>query len=145
MSSVSELAEITRRLPNGDLILGSGWISAGFGRHRDSDRLAESNFEAAKQELADLIDLDCGLIGDIGRPWEDGEPYDLPIGIAHFRHWAVGWIDELVVRSDAPKLLAHAVAMVARVDQYPVLNEADYAEREYFASAESDDTEEILL
>lgn len=117
----------TRQLPNGDRIVAAGYILAGFGITRDSDPLAESNYHVAIREIAAAAGIDPSEVGVIGRPWIDADPYDLPVGIASFRHWACGWIDELVVRADHAAAIACAASLVDRVADYPVLDEDHYA------------------
>jgi hypothetical protein len=52
----------------------------------------------------------------------------------HHGHWAVGWVDGYavrVLRDGRPTRAAQVLFEIAqRLDNYPVLNEFDYAERE---------------
>ena len=123
----------TAQLPNGRLILESGWELAGFGIHRDSDPLEESNYSVAMRILAELANVDPLDIGYIRRSWDypftDG---DSPVAVARFGHWAVGWITELMVRSDHAELVAKALELAEYVaEQYPVLDDSHYAELEW--------------
>jgi hypothetical protein len=126
-----ELRDATRKLPNGHAILGSGYVLAGFGITRDSDPLAESNYAVAMRQLCAVAGIDAMSVGFLGRPWFDDDPCDAPIAVAEFRHWACGWIHELFIRVDREDLVAKSVELVGRVADYPVLDDDDYAEREY--------------
>jgi hypothetical protein len=115
----------TRLVPNGSLIVEHGWLLAGFGRHRDSDTVEESNFRVAVRILSAAFEIDD--VPDLGRPWADTPDDDMPpLAVAHFRHWGVGWIDELVVRADHEALLAHCDKLIEQVEAYPILDEDDW-------------------
>lgn len=120
----------TRQLPNGDRIAAAGYILGGFGIHRDSDPLDESNFYVALRLIAEACGLEATDVTYLGRPWEDGEPCTAPVGIVRFRHWAVGWIEELVVRIDHAAAITAAIALLDRLENYPILDEDHYAELE---------------
>lgn len=124
----NERLERTRALPNGQRILDAGYLLAGFGVHRDSGVLDESNYAVALHTLADAAGV---TPADLGRPWADDASNSDPVAVAHFRHWAVGWVDELMVRADRPDLLAVADGLLARLGDYPILDEWDYSEREW--------------
>ena len=83
------------------------------GRSRDSDLVETSNWQVA-QEI--LIEVDEN-IGD---------------RIRGFNHWAVGWIDELMIPDDAPDNLLIACAEIReRIDEYPLLDEEHHSKLEY--------------
>jgi hypothetical protein len=79
--------------------------------HRDSDTLDQSNFDAMRRALESA--------GEQNVDWT----------IEHCGHWAVGWINHLTVRPDSA-CEAAALAMLARLDDYPVLDEDDWSARE---------------
>lgn len=84
-----------------------------MGRHRDSEILDNSNFESATE-----------LLG--------GESEDNGVIIARAGHWAVGWVETLMIHKDAPhELLDKAEELLAALERYPVVDEDDYSEREY--------------
>lgn len=85
------------------------YYSSGVGRSRDSDDLEESNFT---QMLSDL-----------------GDESDTVI-VVHERHWAVGWMEWIAIHQDDEKALRIADENMARLADYPVLNEDDWSERE---------------
>jgi hypothetical protein len=81
------------------------------GQCRDSDVLAQSNWATA---------LD--LMGGESK-W---------VVVSRAGHWAVGWVEELLVHKNAPaKLLRAADELAKRMEEYLVLDESDYSEREY--------------
>ena len=83
-----------------------------LGRNRDSDVLTESNWQAA-------LEL---LVGE-----------SETVNIHRFGHWACGWLEYLCVRIMSP---AHLIAQKIESDleNYPVLDEEDYCEREQGAA-----------
>ena len=85
------------------------WLVLPCGRNRDSGLLDESNFTAALE-----------LIGGEG---EDCQ-------VHRFGHWACGWFELILVRP-ASKAHEAAAGIVARLENYPVLDEEDYGRRQY--------------
>lgn len=85
------------------------------GRSRDSSLLEESNWDAMKEIAGD---------GDYVYDWR-----------AH--HWAVGWVEYLMLKPDAPDEVKKRVdeALCALAD-YPVLDEEDLSRRELEAAEE---------
>jgi hypothetical protein len=95
--------------PDGDYVIAT--------QNRDSDALARSNY---RRILSDLQAL----------PYpDDMEPpaYDFRAG-----HWAVGWVEYIIVSSTAPDdTIIAAAEIVAALSDYPVYDEEDYSELEY--------------
>ena len=88
-----------------------------LGRSRDSGLLETSNWEVGKTEFEQF---DSG--------WE----------VFGFNHWAVGWIDELMVHEDASEaVLVLAANIRGQLEDYPILDEEDHSRREYEAGAEN--------
>ena len=134
MTTLQEWEQRTTQLPSGRLILESGWVLAGFGITRDSDALAQSNYSVAMRQALELAGMEWSDVTDLGSPWRDDEDMRLgdDVAVAHFGHFACGWIDELVVRSDRVDIREALNNMRTYVDgQYAVLDEADYSEREW--------------
>jgi hypothetical protein len=90
------------------------WLIA-YSVHRDSDVLERSNFAAMKRRL---VDADS-LLG----------PSEM-VAVETSSHWAVGWIDYLVVHP-----LSHAARVAeqlnAKIADYPVLDEELYSQMEH--------------
>jgi len=129
---MSDRTQRTLQLPNGNDILEVGYVLAGFGIHRDSDPLDESNYYVAMNVLIDSIpEMNISDINYLGRPWVDAYPQDAPITIASFKHWGVGWIEELMIRADRQDLLDVADGILEELEDYPVLDEYDYSMREW--------------
>lgn len=84
-----------------------GWLDA-IGQHRDSDILTRSNFRCFVAEL-DAID-------------PEGEDH----AVESFRHWAVGWMEELLCRPDS-ECATLADTLRERLSDYPVLNEDEWS------------------
>ena len=84
------------------------WYMIG-GRSRDSDILEESNF-------ATMLDMLGGESDDVF--------------IYHVGHWACGWIEEILINPDNQDMVKIAQDIEKQLDDYPILNEDDYSERE---------------
>lgn len=81
-----------------------------LGRHRDSDILGNSNWDAALKELIPN--------GERRRCY-----------VHHTGHWAVGWVEMLLVHRSAAGTLKLADKLRERLESYPVLDEDDYSDR----------------
>ena len=134
---VIDREQATLAMPNGRRLIDGGYISSGFGIHRDSDVLHESNYAVIMRRLAEQAGIDVMSIGFVGVP--DGIDVDRdPIAVASFNHWAVGWVHELMIRSDRPDLLAIADQALIAIDDYAILDEDDYSAREWDHNHPSD-------
>lgn len=89
------------------------WLVLPVGRNRDSDTLSESNFEAALNQMG-------------------GESETLEVH--RFGHWARGWFEIIIMH---PSRCTEAVEIEAALEDYPVLDEFDHAERQYDAIQEA--------
>ena len=78
--------------------------------HRDSGALSRSNWRVIQKALSYI---DPGALQ-----------------VERFTHWAVGWVDYLIIRPDAAAVLAECQRLRARLVDYPVLNEEDFSEEE---------------
>lgn len=93
---------------------------------RDSDALERSNYRVAMRELERVA-------AEQPEP-KDGEPwvYDFRAG-----HWGVGWIETLMVRDNAPEpVIRAAEEIVCALADYPVLDDSDYSELEFYEASE---------
>jgi hypothetical protein len=96
--------------------VGRDWFgyAAIVGRHRGSDSLTVSNFETAKKWLS---------------PWLDDEESGVEIRACN--HWAVGWTEEIMMKSTAPlQAVAMACKILNSIESYPVLSEDDWSNRQ---------------
>lgn len=94
---------------------------------RDAGLTAESNAAAIEKRLDPFIDS-----GDLR--------------LEHHGHWACGWVDGYAIRvRDASGALTPAFlewsAIQTELDNYPLLDESDYSEREYEAAIKAIKTE----
>lgn len=94
----------------------SEYYRAGFGRHRDSDCLTESNFRVALKALG-------------------GESET--VLVIRESHWAVGWIEWIAIHESDSKSLRIADGLIDDLESYPVLNEDDWSELEQEAADET--------
>ena len=74
-------------------------------QHRDSECIQQSNFRVALKELG----------GEAS-----GNVY-----IERMNHWAVGWLEYLLVNPDRLEAVEKAAKIVADLEEYPVLDELD--------------------
>jgi hypothetical protein len=87
------------------------WLGVA-GRSRDSRCLEESNFECILKAL--------GGRGD-------------NVLVARYRHWAVGWIEEIYVRPNTEQA-TKAQELRDLLEAYPILDEEDFSRREQEAA-----------
>jgi len=109
---------------------------AGFGpvghyvivsRHRDSDALSRSNWIVACDRLAQAAGL-------TGVPADDSAA---PVYEWRASHWAVGWVEYLMVRPEAPEaVLQEARAILESLEDYPELDESHWSELEWEEAAD---------
>lgn len=105
--------------PDGDFVV--------LSQHRDSELLDRVNWEVACESLKAQA-YDSGSGGFETRPV-----------VYHWRagHWAVGWIEYLMVRADAPDdMQEKAGEILCAIAEYPILDESRYSEREWNAVQE---------
>ena len=95
------------------------WLVVGVSRNRDSDCLAESNFNTFLEGLG-------------------GESDD--VEVHRFGHWACGWYEIILVDAKASAIVALAQEMEDALEDYPVLDEQDLSERESKAEQEGWDS-----
>jgi hypothetical protein len=94
------------------------WFVAPVGLNRDSGDLAISNWEVTVRELEG--------ISPEGENWE----------IHRFGHWLCGWCEIIIVMPGSPCNDAMNETLGA-LENYPILDEMDYCEREWEAIAEA--------
>ena len=92
----------------------------GPARSRDSEPLEESNFRTALEML--------------------GGEQEPEVIVARSSHWAVGWVEQILVHKDAQDKVAILQEIGNSLENYPVLNDEDFFEEEqnrYRASFDS--------
>jgi len=104
--------------PGSFMAMDDGWqySNAAFvflGRHRESDLLTESNFE-------------CGLAA-IGGESDTVE-------VVRESHWAVGWVEWIAIHESDIKALECASGIMDSLNDYPVVNEDHFSEKEWEAA-----------
>ena len=102
----------------GDLDL-SVWGFAPFSQHRDSDLLTQSNHAYVLKELRKI------------------SPQS--VQVMQCNHWAVGWIDHVMVRTTAIKTMERLYEIYEKSESYAVLDEDDFCRRECEQAAEAYD------
>lgn len=81
-----------------------------LGQHRDSDVLTRSNFEVALERLGGESDT---------------------VEVIREGHWAVGWVEWIKICASDENALKLADEMCADLDDYPVLDEQAFSDKEY--------------
>lgn len=80
-----------------------------LGQHRDSDCLARAKFDASLKAIG-------------------GESET--VVVVRESHWAVGWVEWIAIHDDNREALAKASEIMARLEDYPVVNEELWSEYE---------------
>lgn len=99
-----------------------GWFVF-LDRNRDSQLLTSHNFETALRELETLSTDDA----------PDG---DATVRAVSENHWACGWLEWIAIHESNAPALAKARELGKRLDDYPILDEESYSERESEAADE---------
>jgi len=106
--------------------MGANWpeMFVFIGQNRDSGCLDRSNFEVAQARL-----------GEIPEPtnWPHDEQ---PWTVIRESHWACGWVEWIGINRDATAHLKAADKMAGEMEDYPVLDENKFSEKEYNEAAE---------
>jgi hypothetical protein len=89
----------------------AAWFATPFMRTRDSDALAESNYQVIKADLEAIS----------------------PDGVTdhRFGHWGFGWFEQIYIRRDDPRLIRAVEAWVIALSDYPVANEEHFCALEW--------------
>ena len=101
------------------------------GRSRDSEALERSNFNS--------------ILAALG-----GENEEAGVIIAKASHWAVGWVEELLIHETASEKLKIADELVGGLEDYPIVDETDFSNEEreereqYFANGGKQDMERVI-
>lgn len=80
-----------------------------YSHHRDSDILTESNWDYIVKALGGESDT---------------------VTIQRSGHWAVGWIELLMIHESDMRLLLIAEDLISSIKYYPILDDEDYCQRE---------------
>lgn len=105
----------------------NGWLVF-LGRNRDSDLLTEHNFDTALEAL------------EGPRKAFDSSPDamdDQSVQVVREGHWACGWIEWIAIHPSNKAAVDLANELAHDLDQYPVLDEDGFSEKESEAAYES--------
>lgn len=80
-----------------------------LGRSRDSDLVEESNFRVGLERLGGESDT---------------------VIVTRCSHWAVGWVEKILIHESDEAALRAADQMTAKIMGYPILDEEDYSRLE---------------
>ncbi len=99
------------------------------GQSRDSDALERSNYKRIFEDLLKKA-VELGQPEDTETDYREDEPKQW---VYDFRanHWAVGWVDQVIIRKEAPEALIHFAEEIRdAIDSYPVYDEEHFSELE---------------
>lgn len=99
----------------------SDWLVVAT-KHRNSDCLVRSNFRCLIEALAGKEHKHAGAKGS-------SELTEF-LAIEEASHWAVGWLQYLIINPADTVGIALAEKLLAEIEDYPVLNEEDFSELE---------------
>lgn len=85
-------------------------------RNRDSDCLTESNFDYALKAIGEITGEEDNGISNVA--------------VVRETHWACGWVEWIAIHKDNSAALEKADEIMGRLEDYPVLNEEDFSQRE---------------
>ena len=109
----------------------------GLGRTRDSSELEESNHAVALRTLRAIEEeeevperYERTARGIVWRDDSELRPAKPGWRMVRDSHWAVGWIEYILIHESREDLIAVVSALVDRVANYPVLDEDDFSRRE---------------
>lgn len=88
----------------------SDYYRSGVGQHRDSSCLEQSNFVVMLKALGGESDT---------------------VQVVREGHWAVGWVEWIAIHESDTKALREADRQLARLEDYPVLDDDDWSQREW--------------
>lgn len=103
----------------------SEWLVA-YSTHRDADCLARSNWRCFIRALG----------GNGAEGAKGTQDVTETVAIEEAKHWAVGWVQYLLIAPGATELIAKAEKILADLEDYPVLDEDDFSTLEYDEYAE---------
>jgi len=88
--------------------------------HRDADCLSRSNYRC-------FVEL---LGGKKSAGSKGSQEISDTVAIEEANHWAVGWIQYLIIAPTAADKIAIAEKYLAELEDYPVLDESDFSDLE---------------
>lgn len=95
--------------------------------NRDSDPIERVNFETARKILSkwEGEEVSATLPGDI--PCQE-----IQVTVASANHWAVGWVETLLIHKDASEdALTEAAEIICSLADYPCLNDERLSDLEW--------------
>lgn len=101
-----------------------GWLVF-LGRNRDSDLLTEHNFDTALEALYGVSTEATEV---------DGYP---SVYVVRESHWACGWVEWIAIHPSNKAAVDLANELAHGLDQYPVLDEDGFSEKESEAAYDS--------
>lgn len=106
--------------------IGSTWYGwyVGLGHHRESNTLAESNFQVFHDKLASLPRVSVDDTPNAGSSWLPRQFLDIDgVQVVRESHCLVGWVEWIAIHETNERALQLAEELMAKLDDYPVLDE----------------------
>ena len=98
-----------------------GWLVF-LSRTRDSGLLDNHNFETALEALRDVARTDAE---------------EATVRVVRESHWACGWVEWIAIHPSDARAVSLANELADCLDEYPILDEHRFSDREYEAMEES--------
>ena len=103
-----------------------GWYVA-YARHRDSDPITECNYEIFLDKLKslakDVLVDDTANAEQSYRTNEEDWTETETVFVVRESHWAVGWVEYIVVHPSNEKAVQLADKMLCDLEAYPILDD----------------------
>lgn len=119
---ITDMTDRLFKCPNGRYPVQAGYMLAGFGQHRDSGAVERTNYLEAMRLICEAAGQDADDVPVFDSRGDD--IYTEPVIYGSWGHWAVGWVEELLVRVDNDAAIDKAFELWKYVNrEYPVLND----------------------
>lgn len=105
-----------------------GWL-VGLGRHSNSDLLTNVNFDVFLEQVLQAHDPEISILEpDMSH---DGKAMEISsVYVALERHSLCGWVEWIAIHPSDTGAVAKAHELMEKLNQYPVLDEDRWSERE---------------
>ena len=111
-----------------------GWL-VGLGRHRESALLTHVNFEVFWEQVLQASDSEISIL-EPNMGW-DGTAMEIsPVYLVRESHCLVGWVEWIAIHPSDTSAVAKAQELMELLNQYPVLDEDRWSEREMLSIEE---------
>ena len=115
-----------------------GYGNTGISINRDSEALGRSNWRVIVQNLFERFpQMDWLHRSALDFKWDDRPPFV----IIESRHWAVGWVNELLVDTQNEEAVLAVLAWADSLADYPVADDMDYSQEQMMEDRDNEQTD----